>query len=336
MPEIDFSEDELLRKAPALLDLLLCDRTRSTANERHNILWATADYEALGEGFEYKSEITPRCITGQYGKVIMPRVLKDRDTQRRRSRENAEIFTPSWVCNRQNNAVDSEWLAPSSAFNTENADRTWTASRERIRFAEGKRWEDYVSDIRLEITCGEAPYLVSRYDTTTGRPIPLPDRIGLLDRKLRVVDENTKGFSDWNHWSRTAYKSVYGYEWQGDSLLLARESMLMTYVDYYEARFLSLPSTDLLTEIARIISWNIWQMDGLKGVVPDSCRAQSVADSLFDMPTEALPCPGCATDNIRLHNGDKCMIMDWTASENGEKIRFIDTLNQSTQQRRTL
>ena len=44
---------------------------------------------------------------------------------------------------------------------------------------------------RLEISCGEAPYLVSRYDTVMGETIPISQRIGLLDRKLRVVSENT-------------------------------------------------------------------------------------------------------------------------------------------------
>ena len=44
---------------------------------------------------------------------------------------------------------------------------------------------------RLEISCGEAPYLVSRYDTVTGETIPISQRIGLLDRKLRVISENT-------------------------------------------------------------------------------------------------------------------------------------------------
>ena len=43
-------------------------------------------------------------------------------------------------------------------------------------------------DNRMEITCGEAPYLVSRYDTTTGEPIPIGRRIGLLDRKLCVIN----------------------------------------------------------------------------------------------------------------------------------------------------
>ncbi|MEE3499435.1 MAG: restriction endonuclease subunit M, partial [Ruminococcus bromii] len=55
----------------------------------------------------------------------------------------------------------------------------------------GKSWQDYIKDTRLEMTCGEAPYLVSRYDAITGEDIAVSDRIGLLDRKLRIVGENT-------------------------------------------------------------------------------------------------------------------------------------------------
>lgn len=46
-----------------------------------------------------------------------------------------------------------------------------------------------------------APYLASRYDTVSGAPIPLQARIGLLDRKLRVVNENAKDDADWLHHS---------------------------------------------------------------------------------------------------------------------------------------
>ena len=41
----------------------------------------------------------------------------------------------------------------------------------------------------MEVSCGEAPYITSRYDTVSGDYIEVPDRIGLLDRKLRVISE---------------------------------------------------------------------------------------------------------------------------------------------------
>lgn len=73
-----------------------------------------------------------------------------------------------------------------------NDDNTWTVNEEKIIFDGKQTWKKYVDSRRLEITCGEAPYLVSRYDTTTGELIVPPiNRIGFLDRKLRVVNENT-------------------------------------------------------------------------------------------------------------------------------------------------
>ena len=83
-------------------------------------------------------------------------------------------------------------------------------------------WKDYVRLTCLEITCGEGPYLVSRYDTTTGEPIPIDKRIGLLDRKLRTVSKHTDTTEEWLQWAEIAYQNTYGYEWQGDNLLIAR------------------------------------------------------------------------------------------------------------------
>ena len=86
------------------------------------------------------------------------------------------------------------------------------------------------------MTCGEAPYLVSRYDTVTGEIIPIDRRIGLLDRKLRVVNENAASEEEWLTWARRAVQSCYGYEFQGDNLLLARQNILFSYIEYYEQK----------------------------------------------------------------------------------------------------
>ncbi|NEB06658.1 hypothetical protein, partial [Streptomyces sp. SID13726] len=121
---------------------------------------------------------------------------------------------------------------------------------------------------RLEVACGEGPYLVSRYDAATGDQISLGRRIGLLDRKLRVVTENTHSDDEWRMWARRAVESVYGFEYQGDSLLLARENILATYEDYARAALGRAPSASELRSIATVISWNIWQMDLLTGRPP--------------------------------------------------------------------
>ena len=330
MPEnvVDILENDF---SPEILAQLLCDHT----TER-NILWCTHDYESKGKGYQYADEIRLELITGEHGTIIRPRVLKSKVEQSDRVKDMAEVFTPSWVCNAQNNLVDEAWFGRKDVFNIEDTtNHTWKATSNKIEFPDGKTWKDYVNSTRMEITCGEAPYLASRYDATTGDIIPLQNRIGLLDRKLRIVTENTDSREEWIDWTRVAYQNIYGYEWQGDNLLLARKALLYTFIEYYQATFIMAPPTKYLKEIADIISWNLWQMDGLKGVVPDSChdvvskhKAAPQLD-LFstEIPQESepkvSPCPGCAEDNIYKHNGRYCKIYDW---EKKKELRYIDLI----------
>ena len=184
-----------------------------------------------------------------------------------------------------------------------------------------------MNENRLEITCGEAPYLVSRYDTVTGEPIPVERRIGLLDRKLRVVSENTSTTGEWLKAAQAAYMSIYGFEWQGDNLVLAREALLYTFLDYFRAKFGKEPQLKSLQYIAYIISWNIWQMDGLKGVIPNSCGdRRTVVVDLFGETETITPCQGCKNGDIRAHNGTYALIKDWSAPKSKQKIRFIDLI----------
>lgn len=320
--EVDIIENDIVSIDPHLLTTLLKDHTTG-----ENIFWATTNYEYLGDGYGYKDPILPELITGECSNVIMPRVLKHKDTQNMRSREMAEVFTPSWICNAQNNLVDDAWFGRKNVFNTETVStdgtHTWITNHEKITFPEGRTWKDYVRENRLEITCGEAPYLVSRYDTTTGQPIPIEERIGLLDRKLRIVGENTQTTEQWLDAAREAYRSTYGYEWQGDNLLLARESLLYTFIDYYKYKFGHTPLLRSLNSIANIISWNIWQMDGLKGTVPDSCHSEK-QKTVFGGEIET-PCYGCIKNDIRKHNGIYCQIKDWKANK---VLTFVSLLKK--------
>ncbi len=286
---IDIRENDLMELSPEVLTTLLRDHTTG-----RNIFWATHDYEALGSGYDYHSEILPELITGENGMVIRPRVLKY--------------------------VEDSE-------------KHTWQPCTEKITFPEGKTWKDYVRATRMEMTCGEAPYLVSRYDTTTGEEIPLEQRVGLLDRKLRVVSENTETSGDWLDWAQTAYMNTYGFEWQGDNLLLAREALLWTFIEYYQTKFHKQPMLKSINYIAYIISWNLWQMDGLKGVVPDSCHEEIEMTDLFSGEGKKKPCQGCMDGGYYHHNGIYCLLRDWgvkdpVTKENNRKIRFIDLIKK--------
>lgn len=336
--EADIQENGLNALSPELLNTLLKDHTTSKGNKQCNIFWATSDYESLGKGYKYSSPILPELITGKNGHVVMPRVLKHKDTQNIRSREMAEVFTPSWICNTQNNLIDEEWFGRKNVFNreitTEDGEHTWEINPDKITFPQDKTWKDYVRENRLEITCGEAPYLVSRYDTTTGTFIPVENRIGLLDRKLRIVSENTTTTSEWLEAAQDAYKSIYAYEWQGDNLLIAREALLLSFIEYYRKKFGKDPLLKSINFIAYIISWNIWQMDGLKGVVPNSCGERVQTElGLFGTIEKMESCEGCLKNDITKHNGVYCIIKDWRATDKstgkkGKRIRFIDLINK--------
>lgn len=313
------------------LALLLYDHS-----SQKNIIWATDDYAHLGEAYLFYNSIEIPLITGDYEGLIKPRSEKAKDVQDARSKDKAEVFTPSWVCNKQNNLIDEQWFGRTNVFNTET-ENGWITNHNKIEFSDepGKTWRDYVKEVRMEITCGEAPYITSRYDTVTGKFIDPMDRIGILDRKFRVIYENYgPGTPDhkWTKWMRIALESTYGYEWQGDNLLLARENVLSSYIRFYKLRFGAneFPSEHTMKDIIDIITWNFWQMDGLKGVIPCTCIDKEIPTtlSIFDdeAATKTEPCPGCKSGELKdmkLHTGIQCRIKDWDLEQDGKRKKEI-------------
>lgn len=319
---VDIKENYIYQLNNKLLEVLLKDRSSGK-----NIIWATDNYAYRGFGYYPQDNISLKLITKRKGLVIKPRVEKSQKEQTRRIKQKAEVFTPSWICNAQNNLVDNSWFGQEGVFNVEK-DNTWVVNEKKIEFPKGKSWQDYVEENRLEISCGEAPYLVSRYDTVTGEWLDINKRIGLLDRKLRVINENVENEEEWIFWVYSAFKSIFGYEWQGDSLLIARENLLFTFIDYYVERFDILPKDEYLLEIAKIISWNIWQMDGLKFVIPNSCKPMpKIQISLFEDEDQQEECFGCVKNNPHKHTGVYCKIMNWKTKRS---IRFISLFGGKT------
>lgn len=317
---VDIKENNLLQANNEILSTLLYDNTT-----KKNIIWASDNYKEHGNGFKFDDEITIDKITGVYGDIIKPRSRKSANEKIKRIKDNAEVFTPSWICNEQNNLADDEWFGKKNIFNKPDQ-KKWVTNENKIKFPNDKTWQDYIKSIRLEISCGEAPYLVSRYDTVTGKSIKINDRIGLLDRKLRVLSENVNLEEDWIKWSMEALKSIYGYDWQGDNILLARENILYTYIDYYKDKFNKKPSLDLIKQVAEIISWNIWQMDGLKFVIPNSCKNEIIKEyTLFGEVESKTECSGCKNGNYKNHNGIYCKIMNW---EKNKIIKFYTLIKK--------
>lgn len=292
---IDILEQDI---APSLLKILLQDKTTGCF-----IRFGCDEYAKYGQAYTAEKEIFPNLITGKRTKIIQPRIAKTKNEQLKRTREAAEVFTPSWLCNEMISHCDEVFFKRKNVFNTLNG-QTWQPVLEHISFPDNLHWTKYVDLRHLEITCGEAPYLVSRYDTTTGVFLPIEKRIGILDRKLRIISENTRTEEEWYKWARRAFESTYGYEYQGDNLLLARENLLWTFIDYYKHTFHKEPSLNRQKQIANIISWNIWQMDGLTGTVPFSTAQTSpIQPDLF------------ANDIPKIHIPLLCKIKNWRSDK---------------------
>lgn len=266
---------------------------------QQNIYWATDSYQERGDGYRFYDQITLDKITGENGMVIRPRADKERNEQTRRVKEKAEVFTPAWVCNAQNNLIDEAWFGRKEGlFNRPDpvAPHRWINNQNPIDFdGTGKTWKDYVADSRLEVACGEAPYLVNRYDVVTGEyNEDVIHRIGILDRKLRVVTENVADSREWILWAKIALRATYGFEWQGDNLLLAREALFYSFEEHYVARFgesrFRQSRARIMPGVAYIVSWNIWQMDGLTyglpGYNPRKPKKETDQLALFEEETE--------------------------------------------------
>ncbi len=327
--KIDFSKIDINSKYIYSLDLRVLKILLKDKTTKKNIIWATDEYAYLGTGYAASDEIYPSDIEG-IASIITPRVVKSKEAQTTRIRGMAEVFTPSWVCNKQNNLIDSAWFGRENVFNVET-DNSWQTVDDPVFFPDvkGKSWQDYVKANRLEISCGEAPYLVSRYDAVSGEIIPVKNRIGLLDRKLRVVSENTDSEPDWYFWAKKAFQSIYGYDLQGDNVLLARENLLFTFIDYYESKFGVPPIHEYLTDIAKILAWNIFQMDGLKFVIPNSCKnVTTQTETLFGIEETETRCIGCQKNDPGKHNGIYCRTYDWAANES---VEFYSTFIRGKQ-----
>lgn len=143
---------------------------------------------------------------------------------------------------------------------------------------------------RLEITCGEAPFVCSRYDTVSGDPLSVCDRIGFLDRKLRVVTEKTKTRKAWVRWALAALKGSYGFEYQGDNLLLARINVLETFCEHLGERWGAGLTDEEVDQVAWVVSWNFWQMNGLTCAVPTD-KMDAIVQSALPSYEEPAPEP---------------------------------------------
>lgn len=293
LSEEDLSDSAILRQDEAILEILLKDHSTGT-----NIKWGTNSYSTNGYSFSDDQEITANLVTGWYEGFIRPRADKDIDTQLERQRNKAEVFTPSWVIKIQVDAALEEMIdLPLLDF----LQTTW-----------------------LEITCGEAPYMVNRYDMNTGNIIRLNKRAGFMDNKFKRLNEEVEDENNWIELAIEIYKSSYGYEYQGDSLLLARENLLLTFIDNYFYMFGAFPENKLILKIVEIISLNVFQMDGLTYEVPYSDGGTQEIEAqlnLFEeLEVEEEKEPQLA--EIKLWNKNKSIEFKKIVEGNGLNMKF--------------
>lgn len=305
-----------------ILKILLSDRTTGK-----NIIWATDSYKHLGPAYERDKQIFPEQIL--HTNLIEPRIQKALEVQKERTKKNAEVFTPAWICNQMNNQIDKNWLKDGEAFNQET-EKGWNTNPDKITSFGRNEWTRYVKSKVLEITCGEAPFLVSRYDSSTGERIQVQDRIGLLDRKLRIITERTKSRTAWYEHAKDALRSVYGYEFQGDSLLIGRLNMFLTIKETMQDVWNVELSPKQQKVIAEIISWNLFQMDGLTdntpiGVPEDQYYQQSLFD-FFDIEGFESPEPEQSSVPVEIKWNGKEIIAFRRMKEGMEMGRKFDVV----------
>jgi len=287
----DVAEDNIRTQMSHILEILLLDRTNSTPKTSRNIIWANDNYKEYDAvSYAATAQIRPELITGKRSKLIMPRALKAAALQKKRTKTKAEVFTPTWIVKKQNDVVEEDYTADDL--------ETYTH----------RKW--------LEITCGEAPYMATRYDMGTGEVVPLGERVGFVDRKLARINREVTDKAEWQRLVGLAFQASYGFEWNGDSLLLARENLLYTYRDYYIDKWGDPPIYGLFKDIAKIISYNIFQMDGVTYTIPLSEKRERVQNyqlSLFDFN-------GPEKEEWTIVPGKRVKIMNWDTN----KMEFFD------------
>lgn len=103
MANVELTKTELEKKYPGILGFLSIDRTSSK-----NIIWTTSNYSRFGKGFMSTDHIPLKYLINHSRQIVKPRILKSKIEQKKKSKDTAEVFTPAWVCNLQNNIINKE------------------------------------------------------------------------------------------------------------------------------------------------------------------------------------------------------------------------------------
>lgn len=307
---MDYNESSAFRSNLNILNILLFDRSASK-----DLVWATSMYKLHGDLYKKEGYITPKLISGKMKNLIKP------------------------SANRKSNEIDRvKLIFDSWRFDVDNDDNYGFKFDYNNVFGEGLeeyfnkyKEDDFINKKILVMECEEGTCFVNRYNLETKEIVEPFKRNGIMDKKLNIINQKTDDENEWYNMVLLAYKNVYGFEYRGDNVLLTRENLLHGFVDNYKYKFGKKPSVERVTEIAKIISWNIWQMDALKFVIPHSCinvKKENFQLSIFEEENETLSgnwCLGCRLDEHTKHNGTYCKIKDW---ETGKIIKFVNLVKK--------
>lgn len=179
------------------------------------------------------------CLLNISVENIYRRCEKNIEMQKKRTLDNAEVFTPYNIVQRMTRS---------------------------FKFPENDL--DFFNQICVDGCCGEAAFTTTKYDTVTGKEIPISDRSGLLDLKLKRIPKNIPN-TEWIKFSKIVLKSLYGYELNEDSLFIARINILLDVIDFYRSNYDIEIDENVVCDWAEIISYNFFNMDGLTLCVPN-------------------------------------------------------------------
>lgn len=124
---IDFNEYRVTKLYPELMDILLYD-----FSSKKNIKWCTDNYRR--SGIKFDDLMRKEALVYRKDSLIKPRILKSQSEQKKRSKDMAEVFTPSWMCNKQNNLIDNEWFGYDGAFNKEEGHTIISKGTKNIKY----------------------------------------------------------------------------------------------------------------------------------------------------------------------------------------------------------
>ncbi|MFC3929040.1 hypothetical protein ACVR05_04135 [Streptococcus caprae] len=214
--------------------LLLIDRTT-----RKPLVWASERQAFRGRGFQATDELSTLKFTGIYQDVIKPLALKIEEG----SAQAAEAINLDGI----QHVIDLE-----------------------LTGMDFLSWTEFLETRWLDKRALEGGFLITPYHQATGQTIPILQRAGILDLKLQAIMREVTSPNAFFTWAQIAYQTSYAYLLAGDDLFLLRDELLKTFDAYYAAKFFLAPLPQFREEIARIISYNIVQMDDSTFSVPPS------------------------------------------------------------------